>query len=106
MAAWTCRRAGAGTPVRPASSTTAPMIASISRGLPASRSCSIDVLWWPTRQAPSMRFATGPGASVSFFAGAAGAGAGGGGEGEGLVHHRGHERAGVVVLPHLGHGRP
>lgn len=45
IAAYTLRSAGAGILVRSAISTTAPMIASISRVLPASRSCNIDVLW-------------------------------------------------------------
>ena len=47
--------AGIGVSVSRPSSTNAPISGSISRGRPASTSCSIDVLWAPTFSAPSMR---------------------------------------------------
>ena len=55
VVAATARRAGASMPVTSASSTTAPMIAASSSGLPASRSCSVEVLCSPTRSAPASR---------------------------------------------------
>src|SRR5438270_786020 len=50
---------GAGVSVRRASSSTAPTSASSSVARPASMSCSIEVLWAPTRAAPSMRRSSG-----------------------------------------------
>ena len=46
---------GAGTPTRSAISSTAPVMHSISSGLPDSRSCSIEVRWSPTLIAPCSR---------------------------------------------------
>ena len=45
--------------VNRASSITEPSSASVSSGRAASTSCSIEVLWWPTRSAPAMRFSMG-----------------------------------------------
>ena len=56
MAAWTVRSVGAAAPVRSAISTTAVTMASSSSCLPASRSCSMEVLWCPTFSAPRNRF--------------------------------------------------
>src|SRR2546421_7042048 len=53
--AYTASMCGTGVSVRRASSITAPTSASSSVARPASTSCSIDVLWLPTRAAPSMR---------------------------------------------------
>ena len=52
-------KCGVGVSVNRASSTTEPSSASISSVRRASTSCSIEVLWCPTRSAPAMRFSIG-----------------------------------------------
>src|ERR1051325_1175160 len=59
---------GMGTPRRVPSSTTAPTTGSSSSGRPASRSCSIDVLWSPTFSAPAILCSIEIGRSIPNFA--------------------------------------
>src|SRR5581483_6755506 len=58
---------GTATSSRSASSMTAPLIQSSSSGLPASRSCSVDVLWSPTAMPASSLRSIEPGSDRGRF---------------------------------------